>query len=94
MLPPLPELPDFSICNPQFAVDCNDKPVEGEDHFPGIFLVHASRLVPDHFLPEQRGEFFDFGSLELLRKRESLDVIPDPVPCLLRGQGEVLWRSA
>ena len=90
MMPLLPELPDFGIGNTEFAIDCHHEPVEGTDHFLGIFLVHAARLVPDYFLPEHSGEFLYFSPPELLRQGESLDMITSPVPCLLRWQGEML----
>lgn len=89
-MPPLPELPDFGIFYPQFAVDCYHEPVECANHFLCIFLVYIARLVPDHFLPEHRGKFFNFRSPEFLRKRKTFDMIPCPVPCLRRWQGKML----
>jgi hypothetical protein len=89
MMPLLPERPYFGIFYPQFAVNGNHEPVKGTDHFLCIFLIHITRLVPDHFLSEHRGEFLNFGSPELLGQCETLDMVACPVPCLVGGKREV-----
>jgi hypothetical protein len=85
----LSELPEICIRNAQPVIYCNDEPLQGDEYIAGILPVHRSRLVPDHFLPEQRCEFFNFSPPEFLRQYQSRDMIPRTMPGLLRRQGKV-----
>ena len=82
-------LPGIGIRDPEFAVNCNNEPVEREHNIAGIFPVHGARLVPDHFLAQKGCELLDLRSPELLRQHEPLHVIPGtrtrPVPVAARN---------
>ena len=86
-------LADIRVFDPEFPVDRDRKPVQDPHHVCGVFLVHGSRLMPDHFFPQLFDELLHFGAGKLPWDHELIQVIGRSEKGLGRGKTEVFGKK-